>query len=130
MACTTNTHEFLRKNKLKHTDSHGPSVRTVTSPDAELIHGSGSESETSKVEDDQSDRIKLHIRAGNQTIIMSVKSTTKCKSIIETFLRKTGRSASASKSARLRVDGEKLDPESEIGEMDLEDGDLVDVVGI
>ena len=34
------------------------------------------------------------------------------------------------KKARIEVDGEKMDPDSEIGDADLEDGDQVDIVGL
>lgn len=38
--------------------------------------------------------------------------------------------AKGSKVPKLCLDGDKLDPGSEIGDADLEDGDLVEVVGL
>ncbi|KAF9013202.1 hypothetical protein BDQ17DRAFT_1342970 [Cyathus striatus] len=92
-------------------------------------------------------------------IALTVRPTTKCGAIVRAFLKKAGlqdqypaafgleASAPASavkkrgrqskaaatppqKNPQLLMDGEKLSNESEIGDMDLEDGDLVEVVGL
>ena len=68
---------------------------------------------------------------------MTVRPTTKCMSILKEFMKRAGLNASASPGKKgkanipaLVVDGDRLDPASEIGEAELEDGDLVEVVGL
>ncbi|KAL5524571.1 hypothetical protein ACEPAF_9711 [Sanghuangporus sanghuang] len=78
---------------------------------------------------DKADAFKLQIRCGQRTVVIGVRPTAKCAAIVENVLRKLGKPDSAAKAARIEVDGEKLSPESEIGEADLEEGDLIDIVG-
>lgn len=59
-----------------------------------------------------------------------MRSTTKCSSIVATFLRKTNRPAKLAKKVYVEIDGEKMNPNSPIGDAELEDGDLVDIVGL
>ena len=79
-----------------------------------------------------------------------MRPTTKCGAIVKAFLKKAGVAAqypavfgeavkAPKKSGwgappktdpRLCVDGEKLDNEAEIGDSELEEGDLVEVVGM
>ena len=77
---------------------------------------------------DRADALKLQIRYGERTITIGVRPTAKCTAVVENVLCKFGKSESEAKKARIVVDGEKLNPESEIGEADVEDGDLVDIV--
>ena len=88
---------------------------------------SGSESDASVSQD----TFKLHLRAGPaETVLVTVKPSTKCSSIVASFLKKTGRSSVLSKNVRLSVDGEKLEPNDSIETADLEDGDMLDIVGL
>ena len=71
-----------------------------------------------------------------------MRPTTKCGAIVRAFLKKAGLDAEypaagapakgrgRSKVPALSVDGDRMDPETEIGEADLEDGDQVEVVGL
>lgn len=76
---------------------------------------------------------------------MTVRPTTKCGAIVKAFLKATnltdqystapskgrrGRGKEVPKVPRLQVDGDNMDPESEIGDAGLEDGDQVEVVGL
>lgn len=77
------------------------------------------------------DTFKLTLRSGtSQSITVTVKPSTKCSSIVASFLKKTGRPATASKKARISVDGESLSPNDPIDVAGLEDGDVVDIVGL
>ncbi|KAL5520064.1 hypothetical protein ACEPAG_1724 [Sanghuangporus baumii] len=78
---------------------------------------------------DKADAFKLQVRCRQRTVVIGVRPTAKCSAIVENVLRKLGKPDSAAKTARIEVDGEKLNPESEIGEADLEEGDLIDIVG-
>ncbi|CDO69907.1 hypothetical protein BN946_scf184884.g66 [Trametes cinnabarina] len=77
-------------------------------------------------------------------INLRVLPRTKCGVIVRKFLEKAGlqadyperapvakgRGRGTTKVPVLSVDGEKMDPEAQIGEVDLEDGDQVEVVGL
>ncbi|KAI8994208.1 hypothetical protein BD414DRAFT_481764 [Trametes punicea] len=86
-------------------------------------------------------------RTKGKNITLRVLPTTKCGTIVRVFLKKAGLEAEYSEGApagkvrgrgkaavakfpMLSVDGDKMDPETEIGEADLEDGDQVEVVGL
>ena len=97
-------------------------------------------------DDDDSDKMKLTFRSSaTKDITLTVRPTTTCSTILKAFLKRAGLSdkysASPAKKGRkgknaasagpaLMVDGERLSPEAEIGSADLEDGDLVEVVGL
>ena len=103
------------------------------------------------------DKFKLILRSAlttNKEISLVVRKTTKCGAIVKAFLKKAGLSgqypeffagnqasvakkggrknnvAAASKDPRLCLGGDKLDNASEIGDADLEDGDMIEVVGL
>ncbi|KAI0631929.1 hypothetical protein C8Q77DRAFT_1122755 [Trametes polyzona] len=86
-------------------------------------------------------------RTKGRDITLLVRPTTKCGAIVRAFLKKAGLDseyppnapvakgrgrgkAAPAKTPLLSVDGDKMDPETEIGDADLEDGDQVDVVGL
>lgn len=77
------------------------------------------------------DTFKLTLQSGaTQSVTVTVRPSTKCSSIVASFLKKTGRPAAASKKARICVDGESLHPNDPIEVAGLEDGDVVDIIGI
>lgn len=115
------------------------------------------ESQQSDAESDEDeDKFKLILRSAlstNKEISLVVRPTTKCGAIVKAFLKKAGLSgqypevfadvpsvakkvgrknnvAAAGKDPRLCLDGDKLDNASEIGDADLEDGDMIEVVGL
>lgn len=100
---------------------------------------------------------KLILRSSmtDHDITVTVKATTKCGAIVTAFLQKAGlaerygkskaprksvggakgkkakgNKAEEEKNPQLCIDGDKIANDTEIGEMDLEDGDLVEVVGL
>lgn len=107
-------------------------------------------------DDDDDDKFKLILRSaqtGDKDITLTVRPTTKCGAILRAFLKKagladrseykevfagagaggTGKSkgkGAKGKDPRLCVDGDKMDNRAEIGDADLEDGDMVEVVGL
>lgn len=58
---------------------------------------------------------------------MIVKAFLKAAELPDNYPRVASTSASY---PRLMVDGDKMDPEAEIGDADLEDGDLVEIIGV
>lgn len=116
-------------------------------------------SQQSDPEESESDEdiFKLILRSAltaNKEISLVVRPTTKCGAIVKAFLKKAGlagqysevfadaptstaktgrrksKVAEAGKSPRLCLDGDKLDNASEIGDAELEDGDMIEVVGL
>jgi hypothetical protein len=120
--------------------------------------GGASLPQESQQSDDESesdeDKFKLILRSAlttNKEISLVVRPTTKCGAIVKAFLKRAGLSgqypevfagvpakkggrksnvAAAGKDPRLCLDGDKLDNASEIGDADLEDGDMIEVVGL
>ncbi|KAI5121071.1 hypothetical protein M0805_008585 [Coniferiporia weirii] len=108
----------------------GAGVRTESGVNPAQAHASTESGAESDASHDRSDTFRLHLRSDAETITVTVRPTTKCRAIVASFLRKTGRPAAAAKKARIEVDGIKLATDSEIGTADLEDGDLIDIVGL
>ena len=108
--------------------------------------------DTDREDDGPDNTFKLHLKSQLTTgeIVLTVRPTTTCGAIVKGFLKKAGlaeqyphvmngtappapkrgKNADPPKDPRLSIDGDKMDPSTEIGEMDLEDGDMVDVVGL
>lgn len=76
----------------------------------------------------------------DKSINLTVRPTTTCRAIVKAFLKAAGLSdqytaSSKNKKAgqampQLMIDGDKMADDMEIGEADLDDGDLVEVVGL
>lgn len=91
-------------------------------------------SETSA--DDSNEKFKLIVRAENLSLPLSVRPTTTCGKIVKAFVtimvKEKGLTVPPKKAslARLYVDGEKQDPNAPISDCDLEDGDMVEIIGL
>ncbi|KAG6853057.1 hypothetical protein C0991_007201 [Blastosporella zonata] len=154
VGCDKTTHEFLRANPLVAapafdveeipSDTDAPSPLQDQSDDAKEQE-SNAEGET----------FKLTVRSSVATkdITLTVRPTTKCGAIVKAYLKKAGvadqypslfteegapakkggkgkKAAQPEKDPRLCVDGDRMDNDAEIGEADLEDGDMVEIVGL
>lgn len=103
----------------------------------------------SEPEDDSGDEdtLKITLRSAlTKPLTLTVRQTTKCHAILQAFFKHhkltdkyTTSPAKGKKSAKgkakpagpaLVVDGDRLNPDDEISVADLEDGDVVDVVGL
>jgi hypothetical protein len=110
-------------------------------------HDSDAESEA------DSDKFKIVLQSSltqGRHIALTVRPTTKCGAIVKAFLKKAGltdqyshvfdnaasarqkgrKSQKPQKDPRICVDGEKMSNDTAIGDADLEDGDMVEVVGL
>lgn len=105
--------------------------------------------DTDKEEDD-GEKLKLTLRSKKTTqdIVLVVRPTTTCGAIVRAFLKKAGLadeypavmsgSTSSTKKKRgvqptdprIYIEGDKMGNEVEIGEADVEDGDMVEVGGL
>lgn len=93
-------------------------------------------------DDDDDDVFKLVVRSGvTKDVTLKVRPTTTCGAIVKAFLKRAGiadkyfegksvRGKSAAGGPRLMIDGEHMDPDIQISEADLEDGDQVEVTGL
>lgn len=137
-ACDKITHEYVRSHRhgRSMSPSHDPTGGDVaTNSRAGTQDLSESEEETS-----QGEKFKLILRSTQtpKDISLTVRSTTTCGAIVKAFLKSAGLSdkyagqtpKKGKEGPRLCVDGDKMDPGSQIGDADLEDGDMVEVVGL
>ncbi|KAG7445799.1 uncharacterized protein BT62DRAFT_932963 [Guyanagaster necrorhizus] len=105
--------------------------------------------DTDKEEDDR-EKLKLTLRSNKTTqdIVLVVRPTTTCGAIVRAFLRKAGladlypmvmsggtssttkKRGMLAKDPRIYVEGDKMGNEVEIGDADVEDGDMVEVGGL
>ncbi len=113
------------------------------------VHESDAESEAD-------DKFKIVLQSSltqDKHITLTVRPRTKCGAIVKAFLKKAGvteqyphvfqdtaskaapnkrgkKSQAKQKDPRICIDGEKMSNDTEIGDADLEDGDMVEVVGL
>jgi hypothetical protein len=144
-ACDKTTHEYIRTHR--HQRSPSPSFDQFgAGTDGPSRQGTQDLSDTSDAEllDSQdSQKFKLTLRSAltSKDITLTVRPTTTCGAIVKAFLKSAGLAdkypggsgqtpKKAGKGPMLCLDGDKLEPGSEIGDADLEDGDLVEVVGL
>ncbi|KAJ2916999.1 hypothetical protein MD484_g3380, partial [Candolleomyces efflorescens] len=133
--------------------------QTASQSQSQSQRANGAESQSEAEDDDDKLKLTFRsAKTGQKDIILTVRPTAKCGNILRAFLRKAGleqeypevfaadgppppptrgkragkkaAAATLAKDPRLCVDGDKLDNESPISEADLEDGDLVEVVGL
>ncbi|KAF9221601.1 hypothetical protein BS17DRAFT_785030 [Gyrodon lividus] len=145
-ACDKHTDGYIRTHRSKRSPSpslqdNAQSLRRSTSI---LIQSdAGSEAESAG-----GDKIKLIFRSAttkDKTFPLTVRSTTTCGAVVKAFLKAAGLPDNYSSAAptsmgkegkkyipypQLMIDGDKMAPEAEIGNADLEDGNLVEIVGI
>jgi hypothetical protein len=140
--------------EINSDDDDGPleSHPYPSSPLAETenqMHESDAESEAD-------DKFKIVLQSSltqDKHITLIVRPRTKCGAIVKAFLKKAGlaeqyphvfqdtaskaapnkrgkKSQAKQKDPRICIDGEKMSNDTEIGDADLEDGDMVEVVGL
>ncbi|KAK2465372.1 hypothetical protein APHAL10511_002726 [Amanita phalloides] len=132
--------------EINSDDDSGPSAYSSPPPPQRQTHESEAESE-----DD--DKFKIVLQSSvtqGKHITLTVRPTTKCGAIVKAFLKKAGltdqyphvfqdkpapnkrgrKSQVSQKDPKICVDGDKMSNDTEIGDADLEDGDMVEVVGL
>ncbi|KAF8483110.1 hypothetical protein JB92DRAFT_1658278 [Gautieria morchelliformis] len=132
-ACDRITFDALRLRHFRSPTPHHYAINLA--PDRAV---SAPPSEASLELRDDTDKFKLVLRAsGTKEVTLSVRSTTTCGKIVRAFLaviaKQDGKAhTSPSKAAHVRlcIDGEKQHPDTQISNCDVEDGDLVEVVGM
>lgn len=135
-ACDQTTWDYIRAHRHQQAPKAAHSSTNSPSPESE----SDVESEA---ESTGGDKIKLVLRSAvtEDNVNLTVRPTTTCGAIVKAFLKAAGLSdrypdsppkgkRTAQAMPQLVVDGDKMADDVEIGEADLDDGDLVEVVGL
>ncbi|KAF9468649.1 hypothetical protein BDZ94DRAFT_1245911 [Collybia nuda] len=158
VACDKITYDYIRKNPVASTQPFDPATPVEVLPDTDAPTPPNGTQESDAESDSDDNTFKLILRSTiTKDITLIVRPTTKCGAIVKAFLKKAdvaeqypkvfgGEAANKSKGSRkstggkkgqasekvpaLSVDGDKMGNDAEIGEAELEDGDLVDVVGL
>ncbi|KAF8964320.1 hypothetical protein BDZ97DRAFT_1904414 [Flammula alnicola] len=147
-------YEYIQKNSMSTQHTAASSRGSVPTQSGGPVDINSDEGEAES--EAEGDKFKLILRSsGNKDITLTVRSTTKCGAIVKAFLKKAGLAdqypglladasakvvkkgarkskggGSDEKVPQLCIDGDKMDNQAEIGDMDLEDGDMVEVVGL
>lgn len=118
-------------------------------------HETRNQLQESDVESEADDKFKIVLQSSvtqGRHITLTIRPRTKCGAIVKAFLNKAGlaeqypqvfqdtttkaapkrrrKSGAQLKDPRICIDGEKMTNDTEIGDADLEDGDMVEVVGL
>ncbi|KAH0832087.1 hypothetical protein J3R83DRAFT_12996 [Lanmaoa asiatica] len=141
-ACDKHTAEYMRAQR----SNRAPSPSRQDSIPRCSPSGAPQSDVESEAESTGGDTMKLVLRSSatkDKTFPLTVRSTTTCGAIVKAFLKAAGLPDNYSRitstsgmgqrsapSPRLMVDGDKMESGVEIGYTDLEDGDLVEIVGI
>ncbi|KAI5981137.1 hypothetical protein EDD15DRAFT_2337366 [Pisolithus albus] len=139
-ACDKNTYEYMRTRRLQR--SHSPPTQDVASEDEASSDDDHSHTD-SDAESSGGDKLKLVFRSTvTDDVTLTVRPTTTCGAIVKAFLKAAGlpdiysdappkgKGSKTIPYPQLKIDGDKQASNTEIGEADLEDGDLVEVVGV
>ena len=124
-ACERGTFEALRGRGVR---SPTPVATPVRAERAERAERGMSEDSAAGGE-----KMKLVLRAaGAREVTLHVRPRTTCGKIVRAFLAVLGRDGggAAAGKAQLWIDGARQDAETAIVDCDVEDGDMVEVVGI
>jgi hypothetical protein len=144
----------MRANNIRFSKADLRSPSPVA-PGSDYESENDSDEEMTEPSQGGSDTFKITLRSSKTTkdIVLTVRPSTKCGAIVKAFLKKAGLAdkylqddpqatgKDTKKRGRkslvlmasgpcLMVDGDKIKNESEICDTDLEDGDMVEVVGL
>jgi len=86
-------------------------------------------------EDDDAGVIKLFLRcrARPDPLRLNVKTTAKCRRVIDAYLKKLAKEGiipSNREAVRIEIDGEAADENATVESLEIEDGDQLDVGGV
>ncbi|KIK91591.1 hypothetical protein PAXRUDRAFT_13704 [Paxillus rubicundulus Ve08.2h10] len=143
-ACDKHTYEYIRTHHSQRSPS--PSLQDKPHSSRCSLSVSPRSDAESEAESTGGEKIKLIFRSAatkDKTFPLIVRPNTTCGAIVKAFLKAArlpdnySHAASRSKKGnkynpypQLMIDGDKMACEAEIGDADLEDGDLVEIVGI
>ncbi|KIJ62602.1 hypothetical protein HYDPIDRAFT_93882, partial [Hydnomerulius pinastri MD-312] len=142
-ACDKHTDEYIRTHRSKRSPS--PSLQDNAQSSGRSPSAAPHSDAESEAESTGGDKLKLIFRSAatkDKTFPLTVRPTTTCGAIVKAFLKTAGlpdiysNAPSKGKKGKkdtpypqLMIDGDKMASTAEIGDADLEDGDLVEIVG-
>ncbi|KAJ7784334.1 hypothetical protein B0H16DRAFT_1356299 [Mycena metata] len=156
-ACDKSTWEYLRSHPAAAAAIPTALLEVSDDDDDDPAAASPANTQESDAESDAGgETFKLVLQSGvTKPITLTVRPTTTCGAIVQAFLKKAGiadkyggtktprqslggkgkgkkaaAAAAPEKIPQLMIDGDKLAAHVPIGDMDLDDGDTVDVVGL
>ncbi|KAJ7767530.1 hypothetical protein DFH07DRAFT_808813 [Mycena maculata] len=150
VACEKTTWEYLRSNPASSALDTEPDVLDTDAPSP--VHSNAEESEAESDAGGETFKLCLRSAVTAKDITVTVRPTTTCGAIVQAFLKKAGLADKYGKSGRksiggaskkgkekkaesdedpqLMIDGDKMAHATPIGDAELDDGDVVDVVGL
>lgn len=135
-ACDDNTHRHLQDMRKQGLTSTGEDPRLEFGDVGGLTTSAakGSDGEGDTATNNEPKKIKIGLRSARfpQTKYLNVRAEMTCGAILQHYF-KVMKVAGNFGKARLSIDGEHLDPDSHIGDADIDlddDEALVDVVGL
>ncbi|KAJ6584174.1 hypothetical protein DFH09DRAFT_267560 [Mycena vulgaris] len=153
VACDKTTWEYLRTHPVASTAA--PVIDVDSDTDAPSpVYSNAQESDTESDAGGETFKLVLRSALTTKDITLTVRPTTTCGAIVQAFLKKAGladkyanprksiggaskkgkgkkgAAPEPEKNPQLAVDGDKIAHNVPIGDMDLDDGDMVDVVGL
>lgn len=146
-ACDKITFEYLQTHRHRSPGTNNARNNVSTSGHESPVDVDDDSAAPSDVDNESGDEdtLKITLRSAiTKPLTLTVRQTTKCSAIVQAFLKqnnltdkypsvatkgkKKGRSQPSGPA--LVVDGDRLEPDDEISVADLEDGDMVEVVGL
>ena len=116
------------------------SVDREASPKLEEAYGAfnyDAEASSQSESEANDDAFRITVRSGSNEISVKVRPQTTCGAIVASFIKRTSGkngqptiSAANAKAARIDFDGEMMDPGSCVADMELEEGDVIDIFGL
>ncbi|EIN12924.1 hypothetical protein PUNSTDRAFT_82406 [Punctularia strigosozonata HHB-11173 SS5] len=146
-ACNKQTFEYLRTHRntrgrspsIPPAESHGPPRSPSLLPFAPSEQDTSGSDLGSDTQESASDTFKIVLRAEKapKDVILLVRPTTLCSTIVAAFLKANGLveqypdpASTAKNVPHLVVDGDRMPPNAPISDADLEEGDMVEVAGL
>lgn len=81
--------------------------------------------------DDQTDKLKLTIRSTTHEYTFRVTSSTTCGELVAKFVYKAGNSVpSGTKKPTLLFDGDKLSETTTLADLDIDTGDMLEIINV
>ncbi|KAH7927763.1 hypothetical protein BV22DRAFT_248311 [Leucogyrophana mollusca] len=140
-ACDKPTYEYIRSHR--HQRSPSPLLQDLQQQSGRSPSADPQSEAESEAESTTGDKFKIILRSAvtkDKDISLTVRPTTTCGTIVNAFLKSAGLSekypSTPAKGVKgkpmpqLMVDGDRMASNSEIGDAGLDDGDLVEVVGL
>ncbi|KAF8171924.1 hypothetical protein K438DRAFT_1851903 [Mycena galopus ATCC 62051] len=148
VACDQTTWDYMRANPATFANPSQVTELSDDSDDEPSVHPNTQESDAES--DAGGETFKLVLQSAvTKNITVTVRPTTTCGAIVQAFLKKAGladkypgprkslggtskkgKKAPQGPEPQLVIDGDKMAAHVPIGDMDLDDGDTVDVAGL